>query len=135
MSGSVSGERLEAETGVDATGTGQRSADVPVEVHAGAAVPVPAAASAADLVRRLAVSIGRPLQYASVVLDVDPEPPGCRRDLVEATVQTVGLRVRAFATGATFDEALIELEVLLRHRLDHARERLRQSTGRASAGR
>jgi hypothetical protein len=107
--------------------------DVPVEVHADGSVSAPVSARAADLVRRLAAAVGRPVQYAAVILSVDRGRSG-HRSRVEATVQTVGLRVRGFAAGRTFDEALRDLDAVLWRRLEEGRERLRQSAGNGRAG-
>lgn len=68
-----------------------------------------------------------------MVLSTDSAWPGRRRHQVEATLETVGLRVRGLAAGGTFAEALDDLEQLLWHRLAQAGARQRVSSGHRSA--
>ncbi len=110
-----------------------RCPDLAVEVRTEGAVPPAAADGATRLLRRLAEDSGRPVRYAGVVLSTDAAWPGRLRHQVEATLETVGLRVRGFAAGATFAEALDELEPLLHHRLDQARVRQRIRAGHRGA--
>src|SRR5215204_6112902 len=104
-------------------GDGDGDGDVAVDVQAEEAVPATATADAVRLVRRLAARTGRRVGYASVVLSVDREWHGRRRNHVEATVDTVGLRLRGFAAAPTFAEALDDLGQVLDRRLDRARDR------------
>jgi hypothetical protein len=89
-----------------------------VEVRTEGSVPTAAADRAVRMVRLLAQAAGRPVRYAAVVLSVDPDWRGCRSHQVEATVEAVGLRVRGFAAGRDFAEAIAELDTLLRGRLE-----------------
>ena len=107
--------------------------DIVVEVHADEAVPVAATARAVELVQRLATASGRQIQYAAVALGVNDEWRGRRSSQVEIVVDTVGIYVRGFAAGATFGEALDELDRKLERRLGYARDRVRARTGRRGA--
>jgi len=103
--------------------------DVDVEVRADRAVPPAATARAVELVRRLARG-GRQTQYAAVTLDVDDQWRGRRSRQVEIVVDMVGIYVRGFAAGATFTEALDELDRKLERRLGYARDQVRSRTAR-----
>lgn len=103
--------------------------DIDVEVRADQAVPPAVTARAVDLVRRLATASGRQIQYAAVVLGVDDQWRGRLSSQVEIVVDTVGIYVRGFAAGATFGEALDELDRTLERRLGYARDRVRSRAG------
>ena len=83
-----------------------------------------------ELVRRLARADGRQTQYASVTLDVDDQWRGRLSRQVEIVVDMVGIYVRGLAAGATFTEALDELDRKLERRLGYARDQVRSRTGR-----
>jgi hypothetical protein len=104
--------------------------DLDVEVRAEQAVPPAATARAVDLVRRLAAESGRQIQYAAVALGVDDQWRGRRSSQVEIVVDTVGIYVRGSAAGATFSEALDELDRKLERRLGYARDRVRSRAGK-----
>jgi hypothetical protein len=103
--------------------------DIDVEVRADQAVSPAVTARAVELVRRLATASGRQIQYAAVALGVDDQWRGRRSSQVEIVVDTVGIYVRGFAAGATFSEALDELERRLERRLAYARDRVRSRSG------
>lgn len=107
--------------------------DIVVEVHADKAVPLAATVRAVELVRRLVATSGRQIQYAAVTLGVDDQWRGRRSSQVEIVVDTVGIYVRGFAAGATFSEALDELDRKLEQRLGDARDRVRSRSGHRSA--
>ena len=102
---------------------------IDVEVRADRAVPAAATARAVELVRHLARASGRQIQYARVALGVDDQWRGRRSSQVEIVVDMVGIYVRGFAAGATFSEALEELDRKLEQRLGYARDRVRSRTG------
>jgi hypothetical protein len=103
--------------------------DIDVEVRADQAVPPAVTARAVEVVRRLAMASGRQIQYAAVALGVDDQWRGRRSSQVEIVVDTVGIYVRGFAAGATFGEALDELERRLERRPVYARDRVRSRAG------
>ena len=103
--------------------------DVDIEVRTEEAVPPAATARAVELVRHLATASGRQIRYAAVALGVDEQWRGRCRSQVEIVVDTVGIYVRGFAVGATFGEALDDLDRKLERRLGYARDRVRSRTG------
>jgi hypothetical protein len=102
---------------------------IDVEVRADRAVPATATVRAVELIRRLARSSGRQIQYAAVELGVDDQWRGRRSRQVEIVIDMVGIYVRGFAAGATFTEALDELDRNLERRVGYAQDRVRSRTG------
>jgi hypothetical protein len=103
--------------------------DIRVEVRADGAVPPAAVARAVALVHRLVRASGRQIRYAAVTLGVDDQWRGRRSSQVEIIVDTVGIYVRGFAAGATFNEALDDLDQKLDRRLRDARARVLSRSG------
>jgi hypothetical protein len=103
--------------------------DIKVEVRTDGAVPPAAVTRAVALVRRLVRVSGRQIRYAAVALGVDDQWPGRCSSQVEIIIDTVGIYVRGFAAGATFSEALDDLDRKLDRRLGDARARVRSRSG------